>query len=259
MTKISPVFVLLTAILFLGCTNAENKEKRILIYTKNGEGPGQYIHDNIAASVEALQKICTENDITSDVSEDPAVFTDDNLNRYGAIVFSNTNNEAFDTEEQKSAFVRYIQDGGGFVGIHSACGSEREWPWFWAMIGGSFVRHPKLQPFDIKIIDRTHPTTDFLGETWKWEDECYFIDHLNPDIHILLAVDLETIDDPEKQKYPGTVFGRYFPLGWVHEFDGGREFYCALGHKIEHYSDPLFMKHLLRGIMWAMDELPAGL
>jgi type 1 glutamine amidotransferase len=259
MTKIPLAFFLLAATLSLGCANSENREKRILIYTKNGEGPGKYIHDNIAASVEALQKICTENGIASDVSEDPTVFTDDNLDRYGAIVFSNTNNEAFDTEEQKSAFVRYIQDGGGFVGIHSACGSERKWPWFWAMIGGSFVRHPALQPFDIKVIDRSHPTTDFLGETWKWEDECYFIDHLNPDIHILLAVDLETIDDPEKGKYPGEVFGRYFPLAWVHEFDGGREFYCALGHKIEHYSDPLFMKHLLRGIMWAMDVPPEDL
>jgi type 1 glutamine amidotransferase len=243
----------------LACGLTEGKERRILIYTKNGTAPGQYIHDNIAASVEALQRVCRNNGIDSDVSDDPAVFTDANLDRYGAIVFSNTNNEAFDKEEQRSAFVRYIRNGGGFVGIHSACASERDWPWFWAMVGGTFVRHPKLQPFDIKVIDRTHPTTEFLDETWKWEDECYFMDHLNPDIHVLLAVDLDTIEDAEKETYPGKVFGRYFPLAWVHEFDGGREFYCALGHKIEHYSDPLLMKHLLRGIMWAMDLLPKDL
>jgi hypothetical protein len=43
------------------------------------------------------------------------------------LVFSNTNNQIFDTEQQKLAFQRYIQAGGGFVSIHSACGSEREW------------------------------------------------------------------------------------------------------------------------------------
>jgi type 1 glutamine amidotransferase len=243
--------VLLSSVLlflFSNCPNSYN-DKHILIYTKNGEG---YVHDNIQASVEALTEICTELGMTVEDTNDPAVFTKEKLKTVDAIIFSNTNNEAFDTQSQRTAFVNFIQSGGGFVGIHSACASERQWPWFWAMVGGKFVRHPKFQPFTIRVIDSTHISTEFLNETWEWEDECYYLDHLNPDIHVLLAVDLRTVEDPEQEKYPGKVFGDLFPVAWYHEYDGGKQFYTALGHKIEHYADPTLRKHLKGGILWTL-------
>ncbi len=227
------------------------QQKSVLIYTKNGEG---YVHDNIEASVRALQEICSQHNIQTDVSENPAVFTDENLQRYSAIIFSNSNNEGFDTNEQRKAFVRYIRAGGGFMAIHSACASERQWPWFWANVGGLFVRHPKLQEFDIHVIDADHSSTKFLPDIWKWEDECYLLDHLNPDIHVVLAVDLRTVQDDQLDEYPGEVFGHYFPLAWYHEFDGGRQFFTALGHKIEYYDDPNFRRHLEGGLMWILSE-----
>ena len=241
--------VLVSILLLLGIT-AEAQRRQILIYTHNGKG---YIHDNIQASVEALTKLCKENKYTVQATDDPAVFTDQSLKQFSCIIFSNTNNEAFDTEEQKKAFMQYIRSGGAFVGIHSASGSERQWPWFWSVLGGKFVRHPPLQKFTIKVIDKSHPATSFLGDTWEWEDECYYLDQLNPDIHILLAADLSTVEDEKKQEYPGKVFGQYFPLSWCHTFDGGRQFYTALGHKKEYYQDQQFLKHLWGGIQWTLN------
>jgi type 1 glutamine amidotransferase len=233
------------------CAHTDIKERnKVLIYTRNGEG---YVHDNIEASVKALQEICSELKIETQVSDDPALFTAENLQQFDAIIFSNTNNEAFLSDDQRKAFQEYIRSGGGFVGIHSACGSERDWPWFWAMLGGKFLRHPPLQPFDIKVIDKTHPSTSCLPDIWKWEDECYYINNLNPDIHVLLAVDLTTIEDENRDEYPGKTFGDLFPLAWYHQFEGGREWYTALGHKIEHYSDSLFRQHLRGGIMWILN------
>jgi type 1 glutamine amidotransferase len=144
------------------------------------------------------------------------------------------------------------------VGIHSACGSERTWPWFWANLGGRFVRHPALQKFDIKVIDPNHPSTRFLGPVWKWEDECYYLDNLNPDIHVLLAADLTTLKDDQRKVYPGEVFGQYFPLCWCHQFEGGRQWHTALGRQEAHYQDENFKKHLAAGIAWAM-RLPSAL
>ena len=247
MTK--AVTLLLSLGMIMGLVTATPAQ--VLIYTKNGEG---YVHDNIAKSVETLQKICAEHDLGAEVSDDPAVFSDDNLKQYRTIVFSNTNNEAFDTEEQKQAFVRYVRSGGGFMGIHSACGSEREWPWFNALVGGLFMRHPKLQSFDIKVIDADHPATYFLPDPWPWEDECYYIHHLNPDIHVLLAADLSTIEDDKRDVYPGKTWGDLIPIAWCHRFDGGRQFYTALGHKIEYYDDPLFVRHLEAGLLWSMKK-----
>jgi uncharacterized protein len=248
MFKYKTIFLLVLLALISTSIRAQAK-KRILVYTKNGTG---YVHDNIKASVEALKKIGAGNNLEVDVSAEPSVMTTENLSKYVCLVFSNTNNETFATEEQKKAFVDYLHKGGAFVGIHSACGSERSWPWFWAMLGGKFKRHPDYQPFDIKIIDKNHPSTSMLPDIWKWKDECYYTDNLNPDIHILMAVDLKTIKDPQKSEYPGQVFGDYFPLAWYHSFEGARVFYTAIGHDSLDYSEPLFVKHITGGILWAI-------
>jgi len=246
--KIQIILLSLIAI-FIECS--EHPAGNVLIYTKNGKG---FVHKNIAASVECLEKICDHNSFTFEVTDDAAVFSKERIAAFDLLIFSNTNNQTFDTPEQKKVFQDYVRGGGAFVGIHSACGSERDWPWFWANLGGKFLRHPKFQKFDIKVIDQKHPSTSFLDPVWKWEDECYFINHLNPDIHILLAADLTTIDDGKKEQYPGDVFGDLFPLCWCHEFDGGRQWYTALGHQPEHYKDENFMKHLAGGILWAIKK-----
>ncbi|MEZ4830258.1 MAG: DUF6807 family protein [Bacteroidia bacterium] len=224
---------------------------RILVYTKNGKG---YVHDNLEAATAAIKKLGLENGFDVDASADPAVMTDENLKKYDALVFASTNNETFDTDAQKQAFQRYIENGGGFAGIHSASGSERQWPWYQQMLGGKFRRHPPLQPFHINVIDNVHPSTCFMGKVWEWEDECYYLDHLNPNIHVLLAADLNTIKDEKKGEYPADIFGDNFPICWYQEQYGGRQWYTALGHKIDYYSNPVFLQHILGGILWAMDK-----
>jgi len=231
-------------------------QPKVLVYTRNGlttAGKKGFVHDNIPACVAMLQQLGKDNGFATDVSDDPAVFTDANLKQYKVIVFANTNNKAFETDDQKAAFQRFIRSGGGFVGIHSACGSERDWPWFWAMLGGTFVRHPKLQPFTIHVVDRQHPSTRHLGPTWQWEDEFYFLKEMPKDLHILLEGDLTQLNDPKKDPNEKTR-----PLAWCHEFEGGRCWYTTLGHKKEHYADPNLQKHILGGILWAMNNPNQG-
>jgi type 1 glutamine amidotransferase len=240
----------LTATLALGAS----PERRVLVYTKNQVGKGLYVHANIPASVAAIKKLGEENHFAVDVSDDPKAFTSDNLKRYKAIVFDNTNNEIFDNDEQKQALQAYIHGGGGFVGIHSASGSMRQWPWFWSVLGGKFSRHAKLQTFTLKVKDPKDLSVAHLPASFQWTDEFYYTDHMPEGLHVLLAGDLTKLEDPGKDKYPGKKFGDEFPLAWRHQFDGGREWYTALGHQAEHYSDPLFTKHLLGGILWAMGE-----
>ncbi|KPK87330.1 MAG: hypothetical protein AMS27_02775 [Bacteroides sp. SM23_62_1] len=236
----------------ISCTPRKDNEegKKILIYTRNGEG---YVHDNIEASVIALESICSELSIETVVSDDPVIFNDEYLVQFDGIIFSNTNNEAFLADDQRRSFQEFIHSGKGFIGIHSATGSEREWPWFWSLLGGKFLRHPPFQPFNIKVIDSNHQSTDFLPEIWEWEDECYYVHYINPGIRVLLAADLTTVDDDEREDYPGTIYGDLFPLAWCHHYEGGRVWYTALGHTREHYSDSLFREHLKGGIQWILE------
>ena len=109
---------LLAALLVAGLCIAQSPAKRVLVYTRNYTPDGKgYVHENIAASVEAFRRTGAQHGIAVDASDDPNVFTAINLNKYGAIVFSNSNNEAFATDEQRDAFRAYIHQGHGFMAV----------------------------------------------------------------------------------------------------------------------------------------------
>jgi len=247
----SALMCIILALLLAGCSGAISTKanKKVLIYTKNGKG---FVHKNIPASIVSLKNICTKNGWACEATDDASIFTTEKIAEFDVLVFSNTNNATFDTESQKKVFQNYIRSGGGFVAIHSACASERQWPWYWSNVGCKFVKHPNFQKFDVKVIDKNHPSTEFLPDIWKWEDECYMFDHLSLKMNVLLAADLRTITFNSKQGHPGKTFGDYVPLCWYQEFEGGRQWFTALGHAPEHYEDPTFKKHLEGGIRWAM-------
>jgi type 1 glutamine amidotransferase len=227
--------------------------QKVLVYTRNYTSDGKgYVHDNIASSVAAIRRMGAERGFEVVATDDPSVFRAGNLSQYAAIVFSNSNNEAFATEAQREAFRQYIASGGGFVGIHSASGSERDWPYFWSVLGGKFVKHPKMQTFTVRVVDRTFTATRGLPAQFEWTDECYFLDHLAPDIHPLLVTDRTKLTDLDAMKIDPSAFPNPLPLAWYHEFGGGREFYTALGHNKEDYSSPILYGLIERGIIWAM-------
>lgn len=241
--------------LLLCAAIAPAAEKKILVYTRNYTSDGKgYVHDNIAASVAAIRKMGAANGFAVDASDDPAVFTTAKLKQYRALVFSNSNNQAFQNDAQRDAFKAFIRAGGGFVGIHSASGSERDWDYYQQVLGGKFKRHPKLQPFTVQVVDPKFPAARGLSATFAWEDECYYVEKLTPDVKPVLVTDPRKIVDPQFATDPGDLVGGMRPLAWYHTFDGGREFYLALGHKKEDYENPILTGLILGGIEWAMGD-----
>lgn len=227
------------------------KKVKVLVYTKNGKG---YVHENIPSAVSAIRKLASEKGFQVEVSDDPGVFTDENLKQYTFLLFPSTNNDVFDTDAQRVAFRRYIQAGGGFVGLHSVIGTERNWRWFKMMLGGTFIWHPKFQPLEIKVLDKDHPSVAGLPAVWKKEDECYFMKELYPGINVVMAHDLSAMKpnekDAEKIKNFAQHFGDYYPAVWHHDFDGGTVWITTLGHNKKDYEDPTFVHHILQGMAY---------
>jgi uncharacterized protein len=224
------------------------KKVRVLVYTKNGKG---YVHDNIASGVASIRELGARNGFGVDVSDNPADFNEENLKKYNALIFNNTNNNVFDTDAQKLSLMRYIQAGGGFVGLHSATGTERNWPWFKRLMGASFQRHAKHQAFTDIVLDKTNPSTSFLPIAWEQYDECYFFKEVNPDLHVLLVHDLSSLKD---DKDTPDFYGASSPAAWCHQFDGGRQWYTSLGHDSTTYATPIFQQHILGGIAWVIGD-----
>lgn len=247
--------VLAVMLLLVVLPSALAAQHKVLVYTRNFTSTGTgYVHENIASSVAAIKKMGAAKGFGVDVSDDPASFSDANLKQYSAIVFSNSNNEAFANDAQRSAFKGYIQSGGGFVGIHSSSGSERNWPYFWSVLGGKFAAHPVIQPFTVRVADSAFAATTELPAEFEWTDEAYFLDHLNPDIHPVLVIDRKKLTALERMKIDVERFPDPLPLAWYHRFDGGREFYIALGHRKDDYANPILYGLIEAGILWAMAE-----
>ncbi len=244
--------LLLLAVLALSALAAE---KKILVYTRNYTPDGKgYVHANVADSVAAIRKLGAEHGFLVDASEDPSVFTPANLKQYAALVFSNSNNEAFSNDAQREAFKHYIEAGGGYVGLHSATGSERNWDYYQHVAGGKFHRHPKMQTFTVTVADPSFPAMKGIPSTFEWTDECYYHINLNPGIKPLLTTGPKTLVDPKYAGDPGELINGLRPLAWYQTYDGGREFYLALGHKNEHYQNPILLRLILGGIDWAMGD-----
>jgi uncharacterized protein len=225
------------------------KNVKVLVYTKNGKG---YVHDNIPYAVKCIQKLGQEHGFKVDVSDTSSVFTENNLKQYTLLIFPSTNNDVFTTDEQRVIFRRYIQSGGGFVGLHSVTGTERNWKWFKMMIGGTFSWHAKNQKFNVKVIEPSHPSIQGIPKVWERKDECYFAKELYPGTKVLMAHDVTSLDnstaDSIKIRQFSAPFSELYPAVWYHQFDGGNIWITALGHDKENYEDPMHVKHIFQGI-----------
>jgi uncharacterized protein len=226
-------------------TKVNWKKLHILVYTKNGKG---YVHDNIPSAVACLQNLGKVHGFKVDTSSAPTVFTRENLEQYDLLAFTSTNNDVFDTDTQRLAFRRYIEAGGGLVGIHSITGTERNWQWFKQLIGCTFTWHAKFQKYTVRVIDKQHPSVKGLPTTWVREDECYFGKELYAGIHPFLVQDVATLQDDARIKQNMGSFATYYPAAWHNFFDGGVAWITTLGHDKKDYSDPTYIQHILQGI-----------
>lgn len=249
-------FGLLTKFFLSSEVQAQNKVNwnnvNVLVYTKNGKG---YVHENIPSAVSCIQKLGKQYGFKVDTSADADVMTENNLKKYTLLIFTSTNNDVFDTDAQRLAFRHYIEAGGGFVGVHSVTGTERNWKWFKMMIGGTFSWHAKFQKFTVKIIDPSHPSVQGLPKVWEKEDECYFEKELYPGIKTILAHDVTTLNVSDTAQKNLVVknaggFGDLYPAAWTNDFDGGYIWITTLGHDKKDYEDPIYVQHLFQGIRY---------
>jgi glucose/arabinose dehydrogenase/type 1 glutamine amidotransferase len=223
------------------CSSKRSSKPSILVFYKTGG----YYHESIPSGVKAIQELGLKNDFDVDTTTNAGMFVEDSLKKYAAIVFLSSTLELL-AGNQEIALERYIQAGGGFVGIHAAADAEYDWKWYVQMIGASFKSHPANQEATLIINDKNHPSTNFLPATWTRTDEWYNFKNLNPDVKVLISID--------EKSYQGGENGDKHPMAWYHNFDGGRVFYTELGHTNESFVEPMYLKHILGGIQYAIGD-----
>jgi len=214
---------------------------KVLVFCKTAG----FHHNSIAVGVPAIMKLGAENGFEVDSTTNAEKFTTANLKQYAAVIFLSTTGNVLN-DAQQTAFEQYIKAGGGFVGVHAATDTEYDWAWYGKLVGAYFKSHPKQQEAVLHVVDRDFIATKHLPADWKRWDEWYNYKWIADDLHVLIKID--------EKSYTGGENGDNHPMAWYHNFDGGRAFYTELGHTDESYADPLYLKHLLGGIQYAIGK-----
>ncbi|MBK8188711.1 MAG: ThuA domain-containing protein [Cellvibrio sp.] len=220
---------------------------KVLVFSKT-KG---WRHDSIPEGINTFNKLAQQEGFSVVATEDSAIFNDKDLQQFNAIVFLNTTLDILDAN-QELAMERYIQAGGGFVGIHAAADTEWEGDWFWYrnLVGAVFKNHPmqpsNVQQATVKAITSDSPLLNKISAEYSIADEWYNYRDIYTGLNVLQEVDEKT--------YQGGEHGDHHSITWMHEYDGGRAFYTGMGHRAETFQNAEFQQLLVNGLKYAVGK-----
>lgn len=119
------------------------------------------------------------------------------------------------------------------------------------MMGGYYDGHIH-QEVVVKPEDPEHPVNAcFGGEPFTIRDEIYIFrePYSRKRVRVIASLDLSRIQDPQKRP------DKDYAVSWVRAYDKGRVFYTTLGHEPATYWNPVFLRHLLAGVQFAIGDL----
>lgn len=198
-------------------------------------------------------------------TKDASYITRENLANYDVVVFYTSGNlfaRGTDghppmTEAGLQALGEWIENGGGFVGLHSATDTFRGSgapPEYGEALGGQFAWHGPNFEGVVRIVDRPHFAVASIPTAWEVYDEWYVFENINRDNIRVLAV----LDPPEEVRADHPRYDTpELPIIWVRSYGNGRVYYNAMGHVPELFEDRTFQMALVDAVTWASGEGPA--
>jgi cytochrome c len=210
----TPLAALIGAAILSGAAVADVPEEvvHILVLTETTGFPHASRVDGVTMfqSLAAAEDLEDVDFVVEAVAASTGHFTDANLGRFDVVAFISTTGNFLDATEQ-AAFERFIQAGGGYVGIHASSDGEYAWPWYGDLVGAYFKSHPTGTPQATMIVeDAAHASTAHLDTTWTRVDEWYNF-RRNPRGYVCNTE--PEVAGVETQSIPEPVPGVPYPVG----------------------------------------------
>ncbi len=199
-------------------------------------------HDSIETARAAMASLAgASGEFRVTATEDLSLLTASGLAGYDVLFFALTTGELPLTTEQKAAILAFVDNGGGFMGAHSATDTLYSWPEYGDMLGAYFREHPWTQDATVIVEDPSHPAAGGVGDRFSMTEEFYtFRENPRARVQVLLRLDAASVG----------ASGDY-PLAWVKPYGRGRVYYNALGHFPSTWLDARFQRQLRGAIRWA--------
>ena len=160
------------------------------------------------------------------------------LSNYQVVIFLDTRPEM---PEQRLAFRRYMENGGGWLGFHFSAFSltpsdyPQNWSWYHdTFLGCGEYKSNTWHPTSaiLRVEDNSHPVTKSLPQTfstspnewYRWNKDL----RQNPDIDILLAIDSASFPLGNGPKQNEIWHSGYYPVVWTNK--KYKMVYVNMGH-----------------------------
>ena len=227
----------------------------------------------INASRERLQQVGTGSEFKFVFTEDPAELNATNLAQYDVLFINNATlrippvNPADSasrrevrwpaagianpvTRDQQEAIAAFVRDGKGLVAIHSGVDAFYGWREYREMVGGGlFKSHPFTQVARVTVVDQSNPAVSHFGPSVSFKEEYYYLDqNPRPNSHVLLTLDLTSVNDTTHTDHP---------LAFIRRYGKGRVFVNVLGHFGDTWKRDDYFTSVLQGIRIAAGRVAA--
>jgi len=141
------------------------------------------------------------------------------------------------TLEQEKAIADFVANGGGFMPVHNSIAIYPKTGPYREVSGGHFIRHPAVEPFSVKVVNKEHPVTAGVSD-YDIVDEQHFVEYDADRVELLLRSFSEKNDESA--------------AGWAHEYGKGRVCFLANGHTLEALLNPECQKLLRNAVRWCL-------
>jgi type 1 glutamine amidotransferase len=151
------------------------------------------------------------------------------------------------TEEQGAAIKDFVSAGNGFYAFHNCSHISLSSKNYREVMGGAYISHPPLRPFQVRASANKHPITEGMS-AFIVNDEQHYVTYDKDPKYVILEA--ENIDGLKFED-----LGTKSISGWAYDFGKGRVVFTAVGHTIHAMWAPQYIEIQKRSVRWLLKEL----
>jgi uncharacterized protein len=235
-----------------------DNQTAVLVFSKT---TGYRHAEAIDASKPMFKTMAQKNNWFLYETEEGGVFNAEQLAKFKTVIFNNSTGEVIN-EAQKKVLENYVENGGGFIGIHGAGDDSHHWDWYEKnLLGAKFSHHPikkQLQETQVSLKPLADSTLwHQLPAAWSHTDEWYvfFNSPLKNGFTGLYTLDGEAISTDGNILFMSSKnfgMGKEHPVAWFKQTGKGRTFYTSMGHTGQTFQEATFVQMIENAVNWQL-------
>ena len=253
-------FVLVVILLSSTATLAQQSRFKVLAFYSETTEPDhvQFAQD----AVKFLAACAAKEHFAFDATANWADLNDERLKSYQLVIWLN---ESPARAEQRTAFERYMQHGGAWLGFHAAAYNDKDtnWPWFVEFLGGTVFSTNSWPPLParLSIDDPAHPVVAGIPQNFDSPANEWYIWKPNPRLNDNVRVLVTFSPSNYPIGFKDVLTAGDLPVVWTNT--KYKMLYMNMGHGDKIFTSPTQNQLIENAVNWlgtgaAQNIMPAA-